>query len=236
LIQAFQFKNIKQDKTLTLGYSEVILLKLKTMKTLRKIGITAGIAIMLTLFNGFGNSVLRAQPVIYPNPPWAPAYYPGVRYYYIPDIETFYDLSNQDFVYLDDGQWLFSYSLPPMYRNFDLYDAFVVALDMDVFQPWMHFQFYLSNYPRYYYRSLFRGDELTNIRGFNENGDKAFYWTPAERSRVDELRRTAPVEKRTESSRPPQKSNYYGNNIGHHVKVLPQMRENASRKEGQRRR
>ncbi len=207
------------------------------METLRKIGIAIAVVILLPVFGGTGSSTLQAQPRRYINPAWAPAYYPGVRYYYIPDIETFYDLSNQDFVYLDDGQWLFSYGLPPTYAGFDLYDAFVVALDVDVFQPWMHYQFYVSNYPRYYYRSIYKENEIRSIRGFNENGEKTFAFTQADRARANELRRSAVNERRTGISRPAQKSYYYGTNIGQHVRVLPQMRENTrSTQEGHERR
>src|ERR1035437_6731627 len=108
------------------------------MKILKRTGITKGIVILLLVLASIESSPLQAQEIRYTNPVWAPAYYPGVRYYYLPDIEAYYDLSNQDFVYLDDGQWLFSYGLPPMYSGYNLYDAFIVALDLDVFQPWLH--------------------------------------------------------------------------------------------------
>ncbi len=206
------------------------------MKALRKIGITTALMILFTVCNGFVTSTLQAQVIRYTNPVWAPAYFPGVRYYYLPDIEAYYDLSNQDFVYLDNGQWMFSYGLPSIYAGFDLFGAFVVALDLDVFQPWMHHQFYVSNYPRFYYRSVYKDAELANIRGFNENGEKTFSFTQEDRARMDQLRKSANKETRTESSRPAQKSNYYGTNIGQHVRVLPQMRENRQENQGQRRR
>jgi len=81
------------------------------MKTFKKISITIMTLMFFMVLSGIGTATLQAQEGRFRNPDWAPAYYPGVRYYYIPDIETFYDLSNQDFVYLDDGQWLFSYEL-----------------------------------------------------------------------------------------------------------------------------
>lgn len=195
------------------------------MKTVKKIGITTALVIFFAVFSSFGNSTLDAQRM-YKNPLWAPAYYPGVRYYYIPDIEAFYDLSNQDFVYLDDGQWLFSYGLPAIYSGFDLFGAFIVALDVDVFQPWMHFQFYVSNYPRFYYRNLYNKSEITNIRGFNENERKLFYWTQEERNKMTELRNIDKPERNVHQTRPPQNLNYYGKNIGRPVKVQNQMKEN----------
>lgn len=177
----------------------------------------------------------------YINPPWAPPYVSGVRYYYLPDIEAYYDLSNQDFVYLDNGQWLFSRTLPSIYSWYDLYDGFSVALNFNVYQPWMHNQYYVSHYPRYYYRNKYSDGERDRIRGFNENDAKPFYWTQPDRNRVAEMRsnngNTRPNTNRPEANRPPatrppQRTGYYGKQIGTPVKVQPQMR--APRNEGRR--
>ncbi|WP_199120272.1 hypothetical protein [Pedobacter sp. ASV28] len=62
-----------------------------------------------------------------------------------------------------------SSSLPIAYAGYDLYDAFTVALNTKALQPWMHHDFYTSHYPRYYYRSLYKGTEKDYIRDFNEN-------------------------------------------------------------------
>lgn len=107
-------------------------------------------------------------------PGWAP-YYENqnqVRYYYFPDIEAYYDLRNQEFVYMYNGVWVFSRSLPPAYAWFNLNNSFVVALDYRVFEPWRHFNYYVSHYPRYYYHSKYYNRHWDNdrpLRGFNEN-------------------------------------------------------------------
>ena len=187
--------------------------------------ITAMIVLLSSGFMGYTTTSSFARGENYSNPAWAPPYYAGVRYYYIPDIEVYYDLSNQDFVYLDDGQWLFSNTLPAMYSNYDLYDCYAVALNVDVYQPWMHNQFYLSNYPRYYYRSLYRNQTAGSIRGFNENAKKPFLTTPAERTHMSELSKNNRTPVITKATRQPQKSNYYGKNIGQPVRVQSQMRQ-----------
>jgi len=107
-------------------------------------------------------------------PPWAPAYdnVGMVRYYYFPDIECYYDVWNQDFIYFEDGNWMFGATLPPSYSWYDLNTAFIVLLDYNVFEPWHHFNYYVSHYPRYYYRSVYRGryeDADHPLGGFNEN-------------------------------------------------------------------
>jgi len=128
--------------------------------------------------------VTPSVQVSYDNPSWAPPYSPGVRYYYLPDIETYYDLTNQQFVYLDNGQWTYSQSLPSIYAGFDLNDCFTVAIDFNTYQPWLHYQYYVSHYPRYYYRDYYDHSNIPYVRGFNENSRSAIYWSENERNRA----------------------------------------------------
>ena len=143
----------------------------------------------------------------------------------MPDIEVYYDLSDQEFIYLDNGQWIYSYSLPPIYSWYDLYNGFVIALNFNVYQPWMHHQFYASHYPRYYYRNIYRNDEMATIRGFNENERKPFYWKPGDRDRINDLRKNDRIERKPEGLRQPQQNQYFGKELGRPVKVRPNMRE-----------
>lgn len=203
------------------------------MKTIFKNACIATVfVLLLSGLTGCFTTATLSDGEQYSNPSWAPPYYAGVRYYYLPDIETYYDLTNQDFVYLDNGQWLFSNTLPSMYSGYDLYNGFEIALDIDVYQPWMHHHFYVSHYPRYYYHSLYRNAEAGSIRGFNENERKPFYSSPQDKGRRTELSKTFKTENNVKITRPSQKVNYYGRNIGQHVRVQPQMRQ--SRQPAQR--
>ena len=117
-----------------------------------------------------------AVQVVYENPAWAPTYYSGVRYYYFPDLEVYYDLQNRDFIYLYNGRWLFSRELPPFYSDYDLFHSYVISLNVKVFQPWHHHHYYVSNYPRFYYRNYYkRHKDCDWIRGFNENDRHPIY-------------------------------------------------------------
>ena len=198
------------------------------MKTLRKIGIAATLAILLNSLQGCTSPSHLSAQVQYSSPLWAPPYYAGVRYYYLPDIEVYYDLSDQEFVYLDDGQWIFSPVLPAMYSWYDLYNGFVIALDIGVYQPWLYHHYYVSHYPRYYYRNYYNNKDISAIRGFNENARKPFYWRQEDRDRIVDLKKSEnkPVIRKTEPPRQPQHTNYFGKNIGHPVRVTPQMRGN----------
>ncbi len=179
-------------------------------------------------------------------PAWAPPYQNAqlVKYYYLPDIEVYYDVSNQEFVYLQDGSWMFSSSLPPIYAGFDLYNSFVVMLDSRVYEPWMHHHYYVSHYPRYYYHSVYNVTDTRDLRGFNENKKVVIRLKAEEKIKLNEAsnkrsenEKVIPLNKeqrKIESKRPPQRMKYYGQNIGKPVKVEKQMMQPKENKEKNR--
>lgn len=200
------------------------------MKTLKKT--FAAIAFLISLLGTTG-----CEPpnhlgigIQYSNPIWAPPYYSGVRYYYLPDIEVYYDLSGQDFIYLDNAQWIFSPVLPSIYRGYDLDNGFVIALNTGVYQPWLHHQYYVSHYPRYYYHNYYKPAERPTIRGFNENERRPILWRTDDRNRRVDLRTFEKKDIKIQPNRTPQPTNYYGKNIGLPVKVRSIMKEKVQAK------
>jgi hypothetical protein len=174
-------------------------------------------------------------------PAWAPPYddIRLVRYYYLPDIEVYYDVWNREFAYLQDGNWMFTSSFPQLYAGFDLYNCFVVVLDNRVYEPWMHHHYYVSHYPRYYYHSMYNDVDTHDLRGFNENKEKEIRLEQKEKERLDEASRTRlehekvpPIvheQRRSELTRPPQRVKYYGEDVGRRVKVEKHMMKPRAR-------
>jgi hypothetical protein len=155
------------------------------MKRLKESAMLAIMLLIVSLFTGCGMLYSTSGSFTnYENPSWGPDYYNGARYYYLPDIESYYDLSTHDFAYLDNGQWTYSQSIPPMYSDFDLNNCYVVVLNTNVFQPWLHHQYYVSHYPRYYYVDYYDHSNIPYVRGFNENVQSAIYWKDNERSKA----------------------------------------------------
>ncbi|MCC8409683.1 hypothetical protein LJ707_12150 [Mucilaginibacter sp. UR6-1] len=67
-------------------------------------------------------------------PAWGPTGYDYVNYYYLPDIDTYYDVPARRYVYLDNNVWVHRTYLPTRYRNYNLYKGYKVVLnDRD---PW----------------------------------------------------------------------------------------------------
>lgn len=200
----------------------------------------ASVAFMLFI-NNFNSTALHAQRVgvnvqIYP-PYWAPYYdnVDRVQYYYLPDIEVYYDVYNQEFVYPENGNWMFAPQLPPYYSYYDFNHPFVVLLDYNVHEPWMHDSFYLQHYPKYYYRSLYRNsynDPARPIYGFNENARVILYRNPNGRVANHEYREPVNRERAVESKRAPQRMEHNGRNVGQPVKVQKEMRRPSDGKGG----
>jgi hypothetical protein len=156
------------------------------MKKLKEAAAVVIILLILSMFTGcetyrYGSSA--SQPV-YENPQWAPPVYPGIRYYYLPDIECYYDIYSREFIFLDHAQWIYSPTLPYMYPGFDLNNCFVVVVNSNIYQPWMHHQYYVSHFPRYYYRDYYDHSNIPWVRGYDENFRRAVYWKENERDRA----------------------------------------------------
>jgi len=81
-------------------------------------------------------------------PCWGPSGYDHAEYYYLPDIECYYNIKRHQFVYMDGPKWIFSSSLPPMYSNFNLNTGYKVVLNGDP-KPYLHFAEHREQYSRY---------------------------------------------------------------------------------------
>lgn len=61
-------------------------------------------------------------------PAWAPTAPVTVKYYYLPDIQTYYDVPAQRYIYLNNGSWVRTAALPAYYRGYDLRNGNTVYL------------------------------------------------------------------------------------------------------------
>lgn len=80
-------------------------------------------------------------------PLWGPVGYDHVDYYYLPDIESYYYVPRRQFIYLDNGAWVFNSNLPSRYRNYDLYNGYKVVINSP--RPYLHFKEQKIKYARY---------------------------------------------------------------------------------------
>jgi hypothetical protein len=84
-------------------------------------------------------------------PPWGPAGYSNIEFYYLPDIQVYYDIRNSQFIYFHNGRWNRSSYLPSQYRNYDLYNGYKVVLrDYHGSHPYYYFNSHKAKYYKGY--------------------------------------------------------------------------------------
>ncbi len=84
-------------------------------------------------------------------PSWGPVGYDNVQYYYLPDVESYYDVHNSRFIYYERGTWVHRKYLPRQYRSYDLYNGYkVVMSDYRGNSPYVHFKEYKVKYAKGY--------------------------------------------------------------------------------------
>jgi len=91
-------------------------------------------------------------------PDWGVAGADNARYYYIPDIESYYDIRNKNFVYMKDGTWVKTAELPTVYKDVDLYDTYKVVLTDDA-EPYADFDKMKVKYAKGY-----KGDPQKTVK------------------------------------------------------------------------
>lgn len=77
-------------------------------------------------------------------PLWGPTGYDYVNYYYLPDLNIYYNVPQQQWVYFDGRSWVNTTVLPPQYRNYDLYRLHKVVINDP--QPYLRNNVYQKRY------------------------------------------------------------------------------------------
>lgn len=84
-------------------------------------------------------------------PAWGPAGYSNIDYYYLPDVEAYYDIQTAQFIYYGNGKWIRNRYLPGAYRNYDLYNGYKVVLnDYHGRSPYTYFKQHKVKYYKGY--------------------------------------------------------------------------------------
>jgi hypothetical protein len=68
-------------------------------------------------------------------PDWGPVGYDNAQYYYMPDIDAYYDVPRHQYVYNDNNVWIHAGVLPSRF-HFDRYNSYKVVVNER--NPWEH--------------------------------------------------------------------------------------------------
>jgi hypothetical protein len=88
-----------------------------------------------------------------------------VDYYYLPDIDAYYNVPRRQYVYLREGHWTFSSCLPYQYRDYDLNRGYKVVINDPT--PYRNNTRYRADYARY------KGDHSQEI--IRNSHDSRYY-------------------------------------------------------------
>lgn len=80
-------------------------------------------------------------------PVWGPVGYEHVDYYYLPEIEGYYDIPHRQFIYFNHGAWVHAAALPPQFGHVDLYHTYKVVINEP--DPWLRHDVYKAKYVSY---------------------------------------------------------------------------------------
>ena len=88
--------------------------------------------LLLVSISFFSTTNTNAQVSVNVNlgtpPAWAPAERVETQYYYLPEIDTYYDVPQRKYIYLSNNGWVRSSSLPARHRNYNLRGGKVVYI------------------------------------------------------------------------------------------------------------
>lgn len=80
-------------------------------------------------------------------PEWGPTGYHNARYYYMPDIDAYYDVNAHQYVYFENNTWVHGGHLPGQYKDFDRYHSYKVVVNQR--NPWEHHEDIRTRYSGY---------------------------------------------------------------------------------------
>src|SRR5476651_1387204 len=80
-------------------------------------------------------------------PDWGPVGYTHADYYYMPDIDAYYDVPHHQYVYNDNNTWVHNNTLPARYGNYDRYHGYKVVVNQP--NPWEHHDVIRTKYETY---------------------------------------------------------------------------------------
>lgn len=120
----------------------------------------------------FVSSLIQAQVSVNVSPPpaWGPAGYSNVKYYYLPDVQAYYDVPSSQFIYVKNGKWFRSRYLPGNFKNYDLYNGYKVVLND---YRGSHPYYYFKNHKAKYYKGYKGNPQRTIGKNPNYKGNNA---------------------------------------------------------------
>jgi len=132
--------------------------------------------ILLLLLTSLLNFAQVSVNVNLGTPPiWAPSERVETQYYYLPDIDTYYDVPTSRFIYMNNGVWIRSKNLPNRYKSYNLRGGRVIYLtDYRGNSP---YKFHKNHKVKYYkkenrFKGYSKGASKGSSKGYSKSDKK----------------------------------------------------------------
>jgi hypothetical protein len=126
-------------------------LNLNNIKLSRNLKLIFGAFILLLTLQS--NAQVSVSLNIGTRPDWCGHYEDNVEYFYLPEIEAYYDVHSSVFIYLGPRGWIRSAYLPEYCHGYDLHRGYKVAIDYHGHSPYAYHKHHRTKYFRSNYRN-----------------------------------------------------------------------------------
>ncbi|HWZ34833.1 MAG TPA: hypothetical protein VNW51_01680, partial [Mucilaginibacter sp.] len=117
-----------------------------TIYFMKKILLTAALLVCCLAFRAEAQVHISLGVNIGSQPAWGPVGYDHAEYYYMPDVDTYYDVPRHQYIYLQGNVWTRGAVLPSRY-SFDPYSSYKVVINEP--SPWLRASVYRDKYRDY---------------------------------------------------------------------------------------
>jgi hypothetical protein len=80
-------------------------------------------------------------------PAWGPTGYDYAGYYYFPELNVYYDVTSEQYVYFNNRQWIHAYRLPAYFGKPDLFRMYKVVINER--NPYLNNRIHVSQYSKF---------------------------------------------------------------------------------------
>ncbi len=104
-------------------------------------------------------------------PVWAPANRVETQYYYLPDVDAYYDVPAERFIYVNKGSWIRSKVLPTRFKSYNLRGGNIIYLtDYRGNAPYVYHKNHIVKYKKAKYKDGYVVVKQKKQKKYKNNG------------------------------------------------------------------
>lgn len=98
-------------------------------------------------------------------PAWGPVVESDIRYYYLPELDMYYDIHTSMFIYFHGKKWIHKKHLPHKYRHYNLHRGRkIVVYDYNGNRPYIYCKYHKNDYNHKHGRTIIEHPDRGHYR------------------------------------------------------------------------